>query len=407
MIDTEIGKKYWINEMEVQKYLRTKGNSLETLTSELGINVCLHETLPLVILNYSQIDSPKTDPVVRECRGLVLERKTWEIVARSFPRFFNWGEVEDELRIFNWNDCHIQAKEDGSLGLLYNYRGEWRFNTRGSFADLNIQFQNFTWTELFCEAIDIENLQELNEHVALSPENTYVFELVSPYTQIVRQYDEPTVYLLTVFRGKEEFPLEQVDFMADIMGRNRLDVWRPELWLFDNIKAVEDHVYALSEQDQTLEGVVLRDSKNRRWKVKSATYFALHRMRGEGDNLFNPKHQIRFILMGETDELLSYFPIAEESILKHKEMVETAQSELEEVWDEHWRIADQKEFALTIIPKTKFSGILFRLRKSHGDRQSLSLLRETWRKSDYDILKVVFNKRPSTPKLWEKSVEDS
>lgn len=393
--------------MEVQKYLKSKGNDLTTLETEFAIQACLHDTLPLAILNYNQIESPKTNPIVRECRGLVLEQDTWKIVARAFPRFFNWGEVADELRIFNWNDCHAQGKEDGSLGLLYNYKGEWHFNTRGSFADSIMSFQNFTWKQLFCAAIGIEDLSDLNGHVALSPRNTYVFELVSPFNQIVRQYSEPAVYLLSAFRGKEEIPLDEVEFMAEVMNRNRLNVWRPEVWAFDNIKAVEDHVYALSEQDQTFEGVVLRDNENRRWKIKSGTYVALHRMRGEGDNLFNPKHQLKFILMGETDEVIGYFPIAEESILKHKAMVETAQSELEQVWEEHWQIECQKEFALAIVPKTKFANILFNLRKEYGDRQTLALLRETWRRADYHICRTLFGKKPPAPKPWEKPVEDS
>lgn len=376
--------------MQVQAYLRTHG--LETLSQELGINVCHHEELPLVILNYNQIESPKTNPVVRECRGLVLEKETWKLVARSFPRFFNWGEVEDELRVFNWDDCHIQAKEDGSLGILYNYKGEWRFNTRGSFADSNIQFQDFTWTQLFCDAIGVRNLEELGDNLALSPRNTYVFELVSPFNQIVRQYPEPAVYLLTMFRGKEELSLEEVDYIAAVMCRNRLNVWRPEVWEFTHIKEVEQHVYSISENDQTFEGVVLRDNENRRWKIKSGTYVSLHRMRGEGDNLFNPKHQLRFILMNEVDEVISYFPIAEESIRQHQEKVLSAQRELEEIWTEHWQIEDQKEFALAITSKTKFSSILFNLRKQHGAEQSLQLLRSAWRESDRAILKVLFGK---------------
>lgn len=391
--------------MRVQQYLKTEGNNLATLEAELGIQACLHETLPLAILNYNQIESPKTHPIVRECRGLVLERDTWKLVARAFPRFFNWGEVEDELRIFNWDDCHVQGKEDGSLGILYNYKGEWHFNTRGSFADSTMSFQEFTWQQLFCAAFGVETLSDLSGHVALSPRNTYVFELVSPYNQIVRQYDNPAVYLLSVFRGREEVSLAEADFMAELMNRNRLNVWRPAVWKFDNIKDVEDHVYTLSEQDQTFEGVVLRDNENRRWKIKSGTYVALHRMRGEGDNLFNPKHQIKFILMGETDEVIGYFPIAKDSILKHKKIVDDAQAQLERVWEEHWEIEDQKEFALAICPKTKFASILFNLRKEHGRNQTLALLRNVWRQSDYAILKVLFNKKP--PKVYPNELQDS
>lgn len=78
--------------LNVQQFLQTK--SLEDLTAELGIRVTRHDQLPLIILNYDQIESPKANEIVVECRGLVLEEGTWEIVARSFRRFFNFGELE-------------------------------------------------------------------------------------------------------------------------------------------------------------------------------------------------------------------------------------------------------------------------------------------------------------------------
>ena len=62
--------------LNVQNYLRS-GKTLDDLTDELGIKSTPHENLPLVILNYSQIDSPKTDAIVRECRGLILDKRDW------------------------------------------------------------------------------------------------------------------------------------------------------------------------------------------------------------------------------------------------------------------------------------------------------------------------------------------
>mgnify|MGYP001296035369 CR=1 FL=1 len=82
--------------LEVQKYLKNK--TLDDLNIEFGIKIKEHDELPLVILNYSMIDhgtiGNKTHPIVCECRGLVLEVGSWNIVARSFYRFFNFGETE-------------------------------------------------------------------------------------------------------------------------------------------------------------------------------------------------------------------------------------------------------------------------------------------------------------------------
>lgn len=79
--------------MKIQDWLRNNGGNLELLEQQLGIKTTCHED-GRVIFNYSQIDSPKQNPIVMECRGLVLDmNNNWELVARSFPRFFNYGEI--------------------------------------------------------------------------------------------------------------------------------------------------------------------------------------------------------------------------------------------------------------------------------------------------------------------------
>ena len=78
------------NLMNVQTYLRTFG--LQKLTEELGIKVKIYEDEGLMVLNYHQIDSPKSHPVVMECRGLILDTE-FNVVSRSMDRFLNWGET--------------------------------------------------------------------------------------------------------------------------------------------------------------------------------------------------------------------------------------------------------------------------------------------------------------------------
>ena len=57
--------------MLVQEQLRQYGP--EHLSNTLGIKFTYGDD-NRVILNYNQIDSPKNHPVVKECRGLVLDK---------------------------------------------------------------------------------------------------------------------------------------------------------------------------------------------------------------------------------------------------------------------------------------------------------------------------------------------
>jgi hypothetical protein len=80
--------------LKVEEYLQNK--TFDDLTDELGIGVKKHPNLPLVILDYSQIDSPKLHPIVRECRGLILNYDSKKLVAKSFNRFFFFVEIGGE-----------------------------------------------------------------------------------------------------------------------------------------------------------------------------------------------------------------------------------------------------------------------------------------------------------------------
>lgn len=367
--------------LEVQKYL--KDRTLADLAAELGIKVTQHPSDNLVILNYDQIDSPKTHPIVRECRGLVLNNQNWEIVARSFHRFFNWGEVADEMPLFDFTKFVVDSKEDGSLCVIYYHDGKWRANTRGSFAFDLLQFQEFSWQEAFLKAMGIQSFDELDE--ILNRRVSYVCEFVSPWNKVVRQYPEPKMILLTAFEGIRELSWLEVDHLIEQMSVQVFD--RPVRYSFSSIDEVHTFITDLQEKDPTNEGVVIRDFENRRWKIKNPTYLSLHRMRGEGDNLYNPKNIIPFVLSGEGDELLTYFPEVKDRYFEIKDMLSSEFDNLVQVWNESKEIESQKDFALAIVGRTRFSSMLFTNRKNGGDEASLKAI---WKSSTLTITKILF-----------------
>lgn len=358
------------------------------MTRQLGIKVNRHTTLPLAILNYDQIESPKTHPVVCECRGLVLHTKTLEVVARSFHRFFNWGEVVENMAHFNFSDFTAQSKEDGSLVLLYHFQGIWRANTRGSFAEDNMPFQRFTWSEGICQALGVNTLNDLDP--VLDPHCSYVCEFVSPWNKIVRKYDKPMLYLLTAFYRNtcEELTQSECDQFA--RAGNML---RPRLYKFSNVDEIQDFLQKQAEEDPTFEGVVICDKDHRRWKIKNPAYLGRHRMKGEGLNLYDPRHLLHFILEGEEDELLTYFPEVRERFFELKEMVTEAYGKVLEAWFDHRHAPDRKSFAL-VIGKRPFSGLLFQLRdrQDRGESVTSAAIKSLWRDSGDLILKTLLHR---------------
>lgn len=363
--------------MQIQEKLRKISNlgvdgALAQIKDELGIKSNLHED-GRVILNYNQIDSPKLDECVRECRGLVLDsNNNWELVARAFPRFFNLGECREEQDRFIWSDCTATDKEDGSLILIYQWKNEWHVNTRGSFGDGKVGDSIWNWRDIVDMALGV------NWEYFLNPFYTYVGELCSMYNKVVRIYEKPEFYLLTCFDDMYEVHYEQVIRLADEAGMKLPN----NTHVFYSEEQVEHYIKAMGETDSTYEGVVLRDSNNLRIKVKTAEYVALHRMSNNG-NIASPKNLIPFILKGEEDEVLTYFPELTDYVAEVKEVMEKAYMEMDNYWYCFHDEKNRKKFALA-IQKCKFRSILFKA-MDQGVHP-----REIWVDSPEFIFKVLF-----------------
>lgn len=352
--------------LEVQKFLRD-GNTLDSLKLKYAITAVEHPSLPLVNLTYCQIDSDKRKKIVQECRGLVLEKDTWEVVARPFTRFFNAGECPDIEKNFQWDHFTAEEKADGSLIVVFQYRGEWLVNTRGSFG-LGVMGPGTdkTWGEMFRSVVGDLSL--------LKSDHTYLFELATPFNRIVTRYPEPRVYLLSAFHTRPG--AEMNDVMLD-RAAEALKCHRPRYFA---INSLEDAVNWLeAHDDPTFEGFVLRDRNGMRLKIKSKRYVALHNLKGNG-NLFLDKNLVPLIHKNEQAEVIGHFPECAPRVFELTEKIVGAKARMESVWEVARGIDKQKDFAIFVTQNTPLSGFLFEARKRGCP------LEEVWRERGADFM---------------------
>ena len=88
----------------------------------------VHPTLPLTIWNYTEKVQYEGlwDEITLQCRGLITDNNTGKVIVRPFKKFFNYEEVVGKNVIPTQGDyVYIREKMDGSLGILFNYEGEW------------------------------------------------------------------------------------------------------------------------------------------------------------------------------------------------------------------------------------------------------------------------------------------
>lgn len=342
--------------MKVQDYLRS-GKTLDQLKEELGIVSVPHPDDGRVILNYHQCESPKMDPIVKECRGLVLDRHdNWEVVARAFPRFFRYGEALEETSRFDWSIAQAQEKVDGSLILLYWYQGAWHLNTRGSFGAGKLPYQDITWREACFRLFRNDRLGQFNSNT------TFVFELCSMGNKVVREYAKSKLYLLSAFNTDNglEVPSESCNFVAEV-----LEVPRPKTY---PVGTLDELVAWLSsnEVEEDFEGVVLRDVNLMRLKLKNPRYDALHHLWDNG-SLAHPSHLLPFILRGQSDYVIKKFPSVAPICEKMGKKLDELKQGMMVAWEGAKDKEVQKDFALAIVKATPLNSILFEARKRKKD----------------------------------------
>jgi hypothetical protein len=99
-----------------------KSQTLAELCAQYSLCERRHSQFPnLVLLNYSQINSPMNEPIVQECRGLILdEADNWRVVCRPYDKFFNYGEP-NAVEV-DWGTASVYEKLDGSGEIAPPYR---------------------------------------------------------------------------------------------------------------------------------------------------------------------------------------------------------------------------------------------------------------------------------------------
>lgn len=210
----------------------------------------------LRIFNYTHVCQFERawDDVTRQCRGLILNVDTGEVVANPFPKFFNYEEhltngwqIPDETPI-------ITEKYDGSLGILYHLHGRPWIATRGSFTSDQAQWATAWYRE------------NVSESFVLTNKATHLFEILYAENRIVVSYDfEGLVYLGSrcTETGKH----------ADAS-----ELWTKPFRIARRIPPTDLAVLAAADAPNSEGFVVFYSEANTRVKVKFHEYVRLHKI---------------------------------------------------------------------------------------------------------------------------------
>ncbi len=317
----------------------------EHLEHDLKINIVRDGDL--ASLKYNQIESPMHEPIVQQCRGMVVDVERRQVLAWPYNKFWNHGEpLADPI---NWATARVQEKLDGSLMILHWRDGGWAVASSGhptaggSFGVDTRTFRGAFWSVMGSLEID---------EGALDQSTTYMLELCDAPNRVVVRHERPRLVLhgARSLESGEELSSAALDFQAMAAGFELVQEF-PIGSAAGALAAAE----ALNPLEQ--EGFVVVDADFHRVKIKSPRYVALHHLKGEA----TPRRAIELWQTGETSELLTHFPeMAGEIIPLQDRLDEMAKRALDEHEEAMCRSFDRKSYA-AMATRYPFSAVMFKL----------------------------------------------
>jgi len=214
----------------------------------------VHPTLPLTIWNYTENVQygNKWDEITLQTRGLVTDIHG-TVIGRPMKKFFNM----EEGKHIPTQDFEVFEKVDGSLGIVFNYKGDWLIATRGSFAS--------------DQAIKGKEMLDRLEMDKVPYNLTYLFEIIYPENRIVVDYgDQEKLVLLGAIEvgSGTEISRHTLEYFASEIGSE----------IAKSYDGIKDYSVLKDMVKDDEEGFIVRFSNGDRMKVKGHEYLRLHKI---------------------------------------------------------------------------------------------------------------------------------
>jgi hypothetical protein len=368
--------------LEIQKFIRNSEN-IQHANTFLEESLCLRITesklfFPnggfetVYIYNYHQWMTPFDSVVGKEARGLILN-SDGAVVSLSFPRFPNYKQDPKADEAFHWESACLEEKLDGTLIVIFGYRGHFFIQTRGLIdASGEIAGTGVTYRDAVMGYL--HKVTNGNPFKHFYGNMCYAFEYIGPGNRHVTPYDTTSLVLLSIFNRLTlaEMSKEFVDRYAagtpfprpitlDLMG------------LHDTVG--ENINYHMNNLDPLDEGYIVVDRNRNRLKIKSKSHVEVSNALNVGDGV-RPVHFAGIVLRGEHGEMTTYFPEYRGVLDLLLETLEELRKECADLWEASKDIKLRKDFAAA-VSECPLKHVLFNARDLQKARSPVESIFKT------------------------------
>ena len=301
-------------------------------------------------------EDPHASSIRRECRGLIFDTATGNLISRPYHKFFNAGEKEEtQLNKINLYEPHVVLEKlDGSMIRPIPTPEGFRLATKAGVTDVAMNVEVFI--------ADKPNYVRYIQK-CIQKGTTPIFEWCSRKNRIVIDYPEDQL-ILTAMRYNDTG-----DYVGYKSMFNYATSWNiPVVKAVDglSIQNIELFVKQVREWDDG-EGVVIRFDTGHMVKVKADDYVLRHKSK---DAINQEKNVLQTILDDSVDDLV---PLLTPEDAQRVEAFQNAfwlalddvGTEIHDLYKQIDRGQDQKEYATIAVPSVlpQYQPFMFKLRK--------------------------------------------
>lgn len=303
----------------MKEFIEKLRNSKDIREKELGDNISS--------FNFSRdvFFSSRWNELNKIARGLFINVKREEIIARSYPKFFNYEEGENTLEklkdrlIF---PVSVYQKYNGYLGLVSWNKDKEEFFIATKSTNQGDYVEWFR--ELFLNRLKETGQEErLKAWFSVCHNNcTLVFEVIDiKHDPHIIEYDKNQLVLLDVIENEIIFNKLSYNSLISFAKDFKFNFKKCE-YIFNNFEELENLIKTCNRKD--IEGFVIEDYYNYMFKFKTEYYKHWKYLRGLKDKFIRNREKGKELKVekGFEQEFLNYCNQYSNEELKNKSIIE-------------------------------------------------------------------------------------
>jgi len=245
------------------------------------------------VINYNVMMADTFDcNIRRECRGIIFDTVTGDIIRRPFHKFFNVNEREEtQDNVVDLSQSHaILEKLDGSMIAPFVVNDQLIWGTKMGATEVAEPVEDFVLLN--------ENYSQFARFI-IRRGYTPIFEWCSRKQRIVLDYKEDQL-ILTAIRDLTTgryMSLDLVTNTADLYFIPTVRAFEPQ----SDMKSFIEYVRLLEDR----EGFVVRFDDGHMLKLKCDWYVQIHKAK---EKILQDRNIVELILDGKLDDVKAHLP---------------------------------------------------------------------------------------------------